>query len=239
MKYNKRFYRKLLGFALCVGLSVVGWGEEFIDNSGGDNHNHPNSPIIQNGGSEGVGSQQLGSNVSSYSFTDDEWNAPTGYEYYEELDSLGRVQYAFANVGYETMPNTKRGSIGMIKPTGWRTIRYDHLISDKYLYNRCHLIGYQLTGENANKKNLMTGTRYLNVTGMLPFENQIADYMKETGNHVLLKVTPDFRNDELVARGLIMEAYSIEDDGCRFRVYCYNTQPGINIDYKTGESWVA
>ena len=136
------------------------------------------------------------------------------------------------------MPTEKRGSIGMIRPSGWQTARYDDLISTKYLYNRCHLIGYQLTAENANEKNLITGTRYLNTKGMLPFENMVADYVKETGNHVLYRVTPVFEGKNLVASGVYMEAYSVEDDGdgiC-FYVYVFNRQPGVKIDYLTGDS---
>ena len=160
------------------------------------------------------------------------------FEHYSELDYLNRCGPAFACVGIETMPTEKRGSIGMIKPSGWHTIRYDDLIEGKYLYNRCHLIGYQLTAENANTKNLITGTRYLNMEGMLPFENQIADYIDATNNHVLYRVTPDFEGNQLVAKGVLMEAKSVEDDGegLMFCVYAYNIQPGISIDYATGES---
>ena len=137
------------------------------------------------------------------------------------------------------MPTEKRGSIGEVKPTGWQTAKYDN-VDGKYLYNRCHLIGYQLAGENANVKNLITGTRYLNVEGMLPFENTVADYVKDTGNHVLYRVTPVFDGDNLVASGVQMEAESVEDDGAgvKFNAYCYNVQPGIGIDYETGDSWV-
>lgn len=162
------------------------------------------------------------------------------FEEYSELDDLGRCGVAYANICKELMPTEKRGEIGMIKPSGWHTVRYDDLIHDKYLYNRCHLIGFQLAGENANEKNLITGTRYMNVDGMLPFENAIADYVKKTDHHVLYRVTPVFEGDNLVASGVVMEAYSVEDDGegVSFHVYCYNNQPGIEIDYSTGESWV-
>lgn len=163
------------------------------------------------------------------------------FEHYSDLDTLGRCGTAYANICKELMPTEKRGEIGMIKPTGWHTVRYDDIISDKYLYNRCHLIGFQLAGENANEKNLVTGTRYMNVDGMLPFENMIADYVKETGNHVLYRVTPIFVGDNLVCRGVEMEAYSVEDngEGTSFHVFVYNIQPGIEIDYATGDSWVA
>ena len=159
------------------------------------------------------------------------------FESYGELDGLGRCTTAFANIGKDLMPAEKRGSIGEVKPTGWQTAKYDN-VDGKYLYNRCHLIGYQLTGENANAKNLITGTRYLNVDGMLPFENMVADYIKETNNHVLYRVTPVFSGDNLVASGVHMEAESVEDngDGILFNVYCFNAQPGIAIDYATGDS---
>lgn len=159
------------------------------------------------------------------------------FESYGELDGLGRCTTAYANIGKDLMPTEKRGSIGEVKPTGWQTAKYDN-VDGKYLYNRCHLIGYQLTGENANAKNLITGTRYLNVDGMLPFENMVADYIKETNNHVLYRVTPVFVGDNLVASGVQMEAKSVEDngDGILFNVYCFNAQPGIAIDYATGNS---
>lgn len=159
------------------------------------------------------------------------------FEKYGELDNLGRCTACIANVGKDIMPNEEREAIGNVKPTGWHTVKYEN-VDGKYLYNRCHLIGYQLTAENANKNNLITGTRYLNIDGMLSFENEIAEYVKMSNNHVLYRVTPMFKDDELVARGLQMEAYSVEDNGkgiC-FNVYCYNVQPGIEIDYKTGES---
>lgn len=158
------------------------------------------------------------------------------YEYYSELDALGRCGVCIASVGQDIMPTEKRGSIGQVKPTGWHTVKYD-FVDGKYLYNRCHLIGFQLTGENANKRNLITGTRYLNVEGMLPFENMVADYVKETGNHVMYRVTPIFVGDELLARGVHIEAESVEDggDGIMFNVFCYNVQPGVVLDYATGE----
>lgn len=169
-------------------------------------------------------------------FTDADMTT-TSFESYGELDGLGRCTTAFANIGKDLMPTEKRGSIGEVKPTGWQMAKYDN-VDGKYLYNRCHLIGYQLTGENANEKNLITGTRYLNVDGMLPFENMVADYIKETNNHVLYRVTPVFSGDNLVASGVQMEAKSVEDngDGILFNVYCFNAQPGIAIDYATGDS---
>lgn len=163
----------------------------------------------------------------------------SSYEKYANLDSLGRCGVTIACIGQDLMPTEDRESIGMIKPSGWHTVRYDDLVDGKYLYNRCHLIGYQLTGENANEKNLITGTRYLNIEGMLPFENEVADYVEETGNHVLYRVTPIFSGKNLLASGVQMEAYSVEDSGAGvcFNVYCYNVQPGIKIDYATGDSY--
>lgn len=159
------------------------------------------------------------------------------FETYSDMDSLGRCGVAYANIGEDLMPTTKRGSIGQVKPSGWHTVKYDS-VDGKYLYNRCHLIGYQLTAENANEKNLITGTRYLNTEGMLPFENMVADYIKETGNHVLYRVTPLFDGNNLVATGVQMEAESVEDkgDGILYNVFCYNIQPGITIAYKSGDS---
>lgn len=175
-------------------------------------------------------------NGNNPDFTDADMTT-TSFESYGELDGLGRCTTAFANIGKDLMPTEKRGSIGEVKPTGWQTVKYDN-VDGKYLYNRCHLIGYQLTGENANAKNLITGTRYLNVDGMLPFENMVADYIKETNNHVVYRVTPVFVGDNLVASGVQMEAKSVEDngDGILFNVYCFNAQPGIAIDYATGDS---
>lgn len=160
------------------------------------------------------------------------------FERYSELDYLGRCGPAYANVCLEIMPTEPRGDIGQVRPSGWQTVKYDS-VDGKYLYNRCHLIGYQLAGENANPQNLITGTRYMNVEGMLPFENMVDDYVENTGNHVLYRVTPVFEGSNLVASGVQMEAFSVEDEGegvC-FNVYVYNVQPGIGIDYATGESW--
>lgn len=157
------------------------------------------------------------------------------FENYSALDSKGRCGVAYACVGKETMPTEDRGAIGSVKPSGWHTVKYD-IVSGKYLYNRCHLIGYQLSAENANEKNLITGTRYMNVDGMLPFENMVADYIKETNHHVLYRVTPVFVSDNLVASGVLMEARSVEDDSICFCVYCFNVQPGITINYASGDS---
>lgn len=171
-------------------------------------------------------------------FTDSDMTT-TAFENYSDLDSLGRCGVAYANTCKDIMPTEERGKIGMIKPSGWHTVKYD-VIKDRYLYNRCHLIGYQLAGENANPKNLITGTRYLNVEGMLPFENLVADYVNNTGNHVLYRVTPMFSGSNLVANGVLIEAKSVEDNGggILFNVYCYNVQPGVGINYENGDSWL-
>lgn len=164
----------------------------------------------------------------------------SSFEQYSDLDSLGRCGTAMASVGQDIMPTEERGSIGQVKPTGWQTVKYD-CVDGKYLYNRCHLIGYQLTAENANKQNLITGTRYLNIEGMLPFENEVADYVKETNNHVMYRATPIFSGNNLLADGVLLEGYSVEDKGAgvMFCVFAYNVQPGITIDYATGESKLA
>lgn len=162
------------------------------------------------------------------------------YESYSPLDALGRCGTAEACVGIELMPTEKRGDIGQVRPSGWHTVKYD-IVDGKYLYNRCHLIGYQLTGENANVENLITGTRYFNVVGMLPFEDQVAEYVRETENHVLYRVTPVYEEEDLVAQGVIMEAWSVENggEGVCFCVFVYNVQPGITIDYGTGDSFLS
>ena len=179
----------------------------------------------------------INNNVPNFSESD---LTTQSYEKYSDLDSLGRCGVAMACVGRDIMPTEERESIGQVKPTGWHTVKYD-IVDGKYLYNRCHLIGFQLTGENANPQNLITGTRYLNIEGMLPFENLIADYVKETGNHVIYRVTPVFDGDNLLSKGVQMEGLSVEDDGegvC-FNVFAYNAQPGISINYANGESMLS
>ena len=212
---------------LCMLLSACG----AIPQSGGSSATLDSIPAYS-----GEPYVELSGNQPS--FTKDEL-VTESFEKYSPLDSLGRCGVAYANVGQDTMPTEERGSIGQVKPSGWQTVKYD-CVDGKYLYNRCHLIGYQLTAENANKENLITGTRYLNVDGMLPFENLVADYVKETGNHVLYRVTPIFEGNNLVASGVQMEAMSVEDsgEGVCFNVYCYNVQPGVVIDYATGDSWL-
>ena len=177
---------------------------------------------------------KLNNNIPDF---DDSMMTTESFEKYSEFDSLGRCGVAFANIGKDLMPTKERESIGMVKPSGWRISKYD-FIDGKYLFNRCHLIGYQLTGENANEKNLITGTRYLNVDGMLPFENKVAEYIKSTNNHVLYRVTPHFEGNNPIASGVQIEAKSVEDQGkgIQFNVYCYNVQPHVMIDYATGEN---
>ena len=178
-------------------------------------------------------------NDNQPSFTEEDMT-DVSYEFYSDLDELGRCGVTEACIGRDLMPTEKRGDISSVKPTGWVQNQYD-FVDGKSLWNRCHLIGFQLAGGNANECNLITGTRYLNVEGMLPFENLVADYVKETDNHVLYRVTPAFQGTELVARGVQMEAYSVEDsgDGVCFNVFCYNVQPGVEIDYATGDNWLA
>lgn len=182
------------------------------------------------------GTPYVAINGNEPDFTEDELTVQS-YEYYSELDDLGRCGMTEASIGRDLMPTEKRGKIGQVKPSGWQTLKFDN-VDGKYLYNRCHLIGYQLTAENANERNLITGTRYMNVDGMLPFENMVADYIKETDNHVMYRVTPVFDGDNLVASGVLMEAESVEDagEGVSFYVYVYNVQPGITIDYATGKA---
>lgn len=232
---HKKLYRRVFLFFLCCILLMV--CAELAQSLGG-----PDQPSCSAGTvtvselPEYSGEPYIEINGNEPDFPESEWKEES-FETYGELDSLGRCGTACANIGTDLMPTEKREGIGQVKPTGWQTVKYD-IVDGKYLYNRCHLIGYQLSGENANERNLITGTRYLNVEGMLPFENMVADYVKETGNHVLYQVTPVFDGDNLLADGVEMEAFSVEDEGegISFHVYVYNVQPGIEIDYATGES---
>lgn len=185
---------------------------------------------------EGKSSAVLNENAPS--FTDRQKSSLSSFEIYAALDPLGRCGPAFANLSRETMPTEPRGSIGMIKPSGWHLIKSEN-VDGGYLYNRCHLIGYLLSGENANECNLVTGTREMNVSGMLPYETAVADFIRETGYHVLYRATPLFVGDELVCRGVELEACSVEDggEGISFHVFCFNVQPGFTIDYATGKAW--
>jgi len=175
-------------------------------------------------------------NNNEPSFIDDNLTKES-FEKYSSLDFLGRTKVAYANIGKDLMPTEKRGSIGSIKPSGWHTIKYD-IVDGKYLYNRCHLIGHQLSGENANPENLITCTRQMNVSGMLPFENKVAEYVKETNNHVLYRVTPIYEGDNLLVSGVQLEALSVEDNGkgIKINIFIYNVQDGIEINYKNGDS---
>lgn len=227
---NKKLVTSLL--SLIVLIAVVSYQYILPSYAYKDNSNNT-SDVISIPSYDNEPYKEVNNNKPT--FTDSEKEL-TEKEEYSDLDSLGRVGVAFALISKSTMPTTKRGSIGMIKPDGWHTVKYD-FVDGKYLYNRCHLIAHQLTGQNANPKNLMTCTRSMNVDGMLPFENKVANYIKETNNHVLYRVTPVFDGDNLVANGAYMEAYSIEDKGkLSFNVYVYNVQKGVTIDYKTGES---
>lgn len=222
------------------GETNSGYSSESTDSSL-DNNDLPssteNAPISLSSIPAYSGSPYVTLNGGTPTFSKAELKTQS-YEYYSNLDKLERCGVVHACIGRDIMPTEERGSIGMVKPAGWHTVKYD-CVDGKYLYNRCHLIGFQLTGENANTKNLITGTRYLNVNGMLPFENMVADYVKETGNHVMYRVTPIYKGNNLLANGLQMEGYSVEDDGegiC-FNVFVYNVQPQITIDYATGESY--
>ena len=227
----------------CEALPAQGQGGGLVDlpvgtNAGGPSASPEEGFYTPESFPDYSGEPYVAINGNVPSFTEDELTT-NSYEFYSELDALGRCGVTEACIGTDLMPTEKRESISSVKPTGWVQAQYD-FVDGKSLYNRCHLIGFQLAGENANKLNLITGTRYMNVDGMLPFENMVADYVKETDNHVMYRVTPDFVGDELVARGVFMEGYSVEDQGesvC-FYVYAYNVQPGVGIDYATGESWL-
>ena len=248
---------RLVVLALLFFILISGCGD---NNSTSNNESLVNGNIIYNDdSSEAVNKDKTGvevnlNNISEYNgspyislnanmpyFKDEEKLITEPFENYSNLDSLGRCGVAFANICKEIMPTEERGTIGQVRPSGWHTVKYNGVVDGNYLYNRCHLIGYQLAGENANELNLITGTRYLNMIGMLEFENTVSAYVEETNNHVLYRVTPIFEDDNLVAKGVEMEAWSVEDKGVGicFNVFCYNVQPGIEIDYATGESWLS
>lgn len=224
-KETKRFVTVLLALILAVGTLL--WTRE---DSGAD----PWNGVLP----DYAGEPWVVLGDGQPDFGDGQDLPGEGEEVYSPLDGLGRCGPAVACLGPETMPEEPRGEIGSVKPSGWHTVKYD-CVDGKYLYNRCHLIGYQLAGENANERNLITGTRFLNTQGMLPFENQVADYIEETGNHVLYRVTPVYDGADLLAWGVQMEAYSVEDQGAGvcFNVLCFNAEPGVAIDYATGASW--
>ena len=242
MKKNKFISSLLILMLLLTGCSVntiPNNTNQIVDTEQNIYQNTETSPIKIDASQipSYIGSPYTIINDNQPYFTEDEITTEV-FETYSELDRLGRCGVAYANICEELMPTEKRESISDVKPSGWKNEKYD-FVDGGYVYNRCHLIGFQLAGENANNKNLITGTRYMNVDGMLPFENMVADYVKETGNHVLYRVTPLYNGNDLVAHGVEMEAYSVEDngDGILFNVYCYNVQPGVDIDYSDGSNW--
>ena len=244
---NKRVTQAVIGL-ICVGIvSVAGYygiNEQEHDNNLINNQieNIKEVSFDLEDIPDYSGDPYVAINNNIPAFTEKDYTTDA-FEIYSELDNLGRCGVAYANICKEIMPKDgeTRGEIGMIKPSGWQTVRYNGIVDGNYLYNRCHLIGWQLAGENANEKNLITGTRYMNVEGMLPFENLVDDYFEKSeneNNHVLYRVTPIFAGNNLVASGVQMEAYSVEDNGkgiC-FNVYVYNVQPGISINYANGGS---
>ncbi len=236
-RVNWKNVSKIFAVLLVVILGSMGYNVDGLLTQG--------NPVKDYTGTVPVGEKEY--ETASYIVLDDnipsftkEELAREPFEYYSDLDYLGRCGPATAMISKDLMPTEERGGIGQVKPTGWHTVKYD-VVNGKYLYNRCHLIGYQLTGENANEKNLMTGTRFLNVEGMLPFEDMVAEYIRYTGRHVLYRVTPIYEGENLLASGVQMEAFSVEDNGqgiC-FNVYICNAQPGVIINYANGESHLA
>lgn len=252
---KRRTYGFLTGLLLILSVCLTSCGNQGQTDSGKDSNTQSGTKVA----AEDHSAEEKGSDSESYVTVDDvpaysgepyvevndnqpefteEELTTVSYEDYSELDELGRCQSAEACIGQDLMPTETRESISSVKPTGWKNKSYD-TVDGGYVYNRCHLIGFQLTGENANEENLITGTRYMNVEGMLPFEDEVAAYIKETDNHVMYRVTPFFEGDDLVASGVQMQAESVEDDGVgiSFNVYVYNVQPYVVIDYKTGENW--
>lgn len=252
---KRRTYGFLTGLLLILSVCLTSCGNQGQTDSGKDSNTQSGTKVA----AEDHSAEEKGSDSESYVTVDDvpaysgepyvevndnqpefteEELTTVSYEDYSELDELGRCQSAEACIGQDLMPTETRESISSVKPTGWKNKSYD-TVDGGYVYNRCHLIGFQLTGGNANEENLITGTRYMNVEGMLPFEDEVAAYIKETDNHVMYRVTPVFEGDDLIASGVQMQAESVEDDGAgiSFNVYVYNVQPYVVIDYKTGENW--
>ncbi len=232
---NKKQISKILAILLILLLGALGYN---VDGFFPDDFTQNYAGTVPSGEKEYEDAAYVVVDNNMPSFTAEELRQKP-FEYYSELDDLGRCGPATAMISQELMPTEERDSIGQVKPTGWHTVKYD-VVDGKYLYNRCHLIGFQLTGENANEKNLITGTRYLNVDGMLPFEDLVAEYIDYTGNAVLYRVTPIYEGENLLASGVQMEAFSVEDQGqgiC-FNVYVANVQPGVVINYANGESWL-
>jgi len=240
MKSNRRIFRKngILAWILLTVYVVVmgGCAQNAIWNNTASLESEAEALVSKENIPEFAGEAYVVINGNVPYFTEEDYTTES-FESYSELDLLGRCGAAYASIGTDLMPVKEREDIGMIKPSGWHTVKYD-CVEKKYLYNRSHLIGYQLTGENANERNLITGTRYMNAQGMLPFENLVADYVKQSENHVLYRVTPIFKGNNLLAEGVLMEGWSVEDngEGICFNVFVYNVQPGIEIDYATGES---
>lgn len=233
----KHFYRNLIGILLVLTMSLSGCTIAVKDAlTDQDSQEEMHTVLSSEDEVTNTSDPYMLVDENVPGFTEDEITTES-YEHYSELDALGRCGVATACVGTDLMPAEKRGNISRVKPTGWHSVRYD-FIDGKNLYNRCHLIAHQLAGEDANEKNLITGTRYMNVSGMLPFEEKVGDYVRETGNHVMYRVTPVFEGDNLVADGVQMEALSVEDNGkgVSYNVYVFNMQPGVRIDYATGES---
>lgn len=229
---SREVRRILFGLLFLVIIYVIKIDKNSIDFLNvGESYSYSIGEIPVYDGNDYV---EINNNIPDF---EDDLKTGVSFEIYGELDSLGRCTTALANVSLDTMPDGERGSIGSVKPTGWHTVKYDN-VDGKYLYNRCHLIGWQLTDENANKKNLITCTRQMNVGKMLEIENKVANYIKQTGNHVLYRVTPIFEGDNLLAKGVQMEGYSVEDDGkgISYNIFIYNVQKGIEINYATGES---
>ncbi|MFR2775958.1 MAG: DNA/RNA non-specific endonuclease [Anaerostipes sp.] len=236
MKLIKRLYALLLAVVLSASLLGCQMEESGQQVSENQNKTSTEKSVSSDDIPDYSGKMTVVVDENQPDFTSKDLTKKS-YESYSNLDSEGRCQTAQACVGKDIMPKEERGAIGMVKPSGWHTVKYSN-VDGKYLYNRCHLIAYQLTGENANRKNLITGTRSFNVDGMLPYEEMVGNYVRETGNHVLYRVTPVFEEDNLVAKGVEMEAMSVEDKGedLKFHVFVYNVQDGIRIDYETGES---
>lgn len=236
MKLIKRLYALLLAVVLSASLLGCQMEESGQQVSENQNKTSTEKSVSSDDIPDYSGEMTVVVDENQPDFTSKDLTKKS-YESYSNLDSEGRCQTAQACIGKDIMPKEERGAIGMVKPSGWHTVKYSN-VDGKYLYNRCHLIAYQLTGENANRKNLITGTRSFNVDGMLPYEEMVGNYVRETGNHVLYRVTPVFEEDNLVAKGVEMEAMSVEDKGedLKFHVFVYNVQDGIRIDYETGES---
>lgn len=237
MKRKRKALKKnriiLLAVFIAAALGAAGIG--FRDGGFLRYVNYVNNEAVRSTEYSGLPYEEVNGNVPFFEEGD---LVSESFERYPPLDGLGRCGAAYACIGEDIMPTEEREPIGAVKPSGWHTVKYSGLIDGNYLYNRCHLIAFELAGENANEKNLITGTRYMNVEGMLPFENMVAAYVKRTGNHVLYRVTPVFEGENLIASGVLMEGRSVEDGGAGicFCVYVFNVQPGIEIDYRTGES---